>query len=169
MVARSDSRGFGFGPEQLQQSWPATVDILAHRFASFGAHLLELAMLQVHTCGICAVGDEPDLDLGADRRVGLPVAVDVPGHHKTLGWLPYDDPADIRLRSVFCQFIPTAAEARFHDGRLHWLVSDAVVARPPPAEAGRESIECAGLGCVDANSLAHRRDLDRHRHLPLLS
>jgi hypothetical protein len=48
----------------------------------------------------------------------------------------------------------------FHDGCLHRLVADAMVARPPSAEPGREHFEGARLACIDPDGFAHRRDGD---------
>src|SRR5438034_8378487 len=58
--------------ERLQQSGPAAIDILAHRLARLGAHLLELAVFELDAGCIRAVGDESHLDLGGDGRIRLP-------------------------------------------------------------------------------------------------
>src|SRR5262245_31090161 len=82
------SRGLGFLLEDLQQTGPAAIDVLAHLLASLGAHLLELAMFELDARRIRAVGNESNLHLGTDRRVGLPLAVDVPRHDEAPGRLP---------------------------------------------------------------------------------
>src|SRR5437868_1499556 len=91
------SRRLGSLLEQFQLAGPAAVDVLAHLFAGFRAHLLELAVLELHARRVGALGNELDLDLGAHRRIGLPLAVDVPGHHEALRRLPDQDLADVRL------------------------------------------------------------------------
>src|SRR5262249_29195300 len=132
-IARRQVKSCSFGMllERFQQSGPATIDVLAHRLASFGAHLLEFAVFEFDAGCARAVGNESHLDLGANSGVWLPPAVDVPGHHETLGRLPHDNLADIRARAVFGQFVPMAAEASFHDGRLSRRLADPVVERPP--------------------------------------
>src|SRR5262245_24699507 len=60
-------RGFDVGPVHLQQAGPAAVDVLAHLCAALGAERLELAMLELDPRRIRGLGDEANLDLGADR------------------------------------------------------------------------------------------------------
>src|SRR5258706_4002908 len=139
------SRRLGPLLEYLQQSGPAAVDVLAHRLARLGTHLLEFAVFELDAGCVCAVGDEFHLPLGGDGRIRLPAAVDVPRHDETFGRLPHDDLADIRARSVFGQFVPMTAEAGFPDGRfsrrlVHSLVQRAPASQPPSAEVG-----CLGL------------------------
>src|SRR6478609_8254444 len=161
------SSSFDLALEPLEHARPAAVDRPAHGLAPLRAHLFEFAVFQFDARGVRTFGGELHLDLGTDRFVWLPLAVDVPGHHKARGWLPDDDLADFRLRAVFCQFVPAAAEMRFHDSRLHRHLADAFVARPPAAKPGREDVECMGCTCIDANALAHRRHLYLFTHLPL--
>src|SRR5690349_18769611 len=99
-------------PVPIEHAGPAAVDIAAHLRPALGAQLLELAVLQLDSRDVGALGDEPHLDLGADRRVRLPLAVDVPGHHEALRRLPHDDLADVGARAVLGDLVPLAAEAR---------------------------------------------------------
>src|SRR5207244_3911475 len=132
------SRLLRFLSESLEHPGPAAIDRVAHLFAWLGTHLLELAMFELNPCGVGAIGDEPDLDFGADRRVGLPLAVDVPAHDDALGRLPGDDPADIRLGTVLGELVPAAARTGFHDRRFHRQLADADIARPPAPKARGE-------------------------------
>src|SRR5207302_3521988 len=90
---------------------------------------------------------------------------DVPGNDEALGRLPHDDLADIRARAVFGQFIPMAADSRFHDGRFPRRLADPVIERPPTSQPGGEHVECVRLARIDANALAHGRDGHCRRHL----
>src|SRR5262249_56100794 len=85
-------------PEPLEHARPAAIDVAAHLCPALGAHLLEPTMLQFDPRDAGALGDEPHLHLGTDRRVRLPLAVDVPGHHEALRRLPHDDLPDVRPR-----------------------------------------------------------------------
>src|SRR5262249_18595830 len=146
---RGRSHGLDLRLEQLQQARPAAVDIPAHLCAALGAHLLELAMLELNPGRIRALGDESHFDLGADRGIRLPLTVDVPLHHEALRWLPRDDPADIRARAVLGKLIPVAAEPRLHSDASARRLADAVIDRPPAAEAGGEDLEGARGARVD--------------------
>ncbi len=55
-----------FAPEMFEHARPAAVDVAAHLLAGLLAHPLELAMLELDDGRVGAVGDEADLDLGAD-------------------------------------------------------------------------------------------------------
>src|SRR5260370_33919371 len=72
------SRRLGPLLECLQQSGPAAVDVLAHRLARLGTHLLEFAMIELDAGCVCAVRDEFRLHLGGAGRIGLPAAVHGP-------------------------------------------------------------------------------------------
>src|SRR5262249_62314465 len=74
--------------EMLQLAGPAALDVLAHLLAGLGAHLLELAVLELDAGRVRSLGDEAHLDLGAHIRVRLPIAVDVPAHHETVRRFP---------------------------------------------------------------------------------
>src|SRR5262245_36745660 len=104
------SRGFDVRLVQLEQARPAAVDVLAHLVAARVAELLELAVLDLDPRRVGALGDEADLDLGADREVRLPLAVDVPAHHETLWRLPHEDLADPRPGAVLGELVPEAPE-----------------------------------------------------------
>src|SRR5262249_51456870 len=134
--------------------------------AAFGAHPLEFAMFKLDPRRIAAFGNELDLELGIQRRVGLPLAVQVPAHDEAFGRIPDDDPPDIRLRAVLRELVPAAAETRLHHGRLHRFSGDAVVLfRPPQSETRGEDLKGALLTRADLDGLAHGRDGDRGAHL----
>src|SRR6266478_6044702 len=112
------SRRLGPLLEYLQQSGPAAVDVLAHRLARLGTHLLEFAVFELDAGCVCAVGDEFHLHLGGDGRIRLPAAVDVPRHDATFGRLPHDDLAHGRdghcrrhLSFSFCSRLPNSTSA----------------------------------------------------------
>src|SRR4051794_30109449 len=111
-----------------------------------------------------AVGNEPDLNLGTDIRVGLPLTVDVPGHDEALRRVPDDDLSDIPTRAIFFEFVPKAAETGLPDCRLPWRLADTVVERPPAAEPRGEDFKRMLLAGADADALAHRRNRHCYRH-----
>src|ERR1051326_2066486 len=154
----------GLGAEALQQAGPAAVDVLSHLVAALGAELLELAVLELDPRRVGTVGDEADLDLGADRRVRLPLAVDVPAHHEALRRLPHHDLPATRAGPVLGKLVPKTPEMRFHHHALARRLADAVIERPPAAEPRGEHLEGARRACFDPDRLAHRRDRDRLAH-----
>src|SRR5947209_8529195 len=94
------SRSLDLLLEPFQQPGPAAIDIPAHRLARFRAHLLEVAVFEFHARRVRAVGNEPHLHLGADGRIRLPPAVDVPSDYETFGRFPNDDLPNIRPRTI---------------------------------------------------------------------
>src|SRR5262245_45347084 len=151
--------------EALQQSRPAAIDVLAHLLARFGAHLLELAVLELDARGIRSVGDESHLHFGADGRVRLPAAVNVPRHHEALGRLARDDPSHVRAGTIFRQFVPVATDTGLHGDCFARRFADAMVERPPASETRGEDVECMRRARADANALAYRRNTDCRGHL----
>src|SRR5262249_43999197 len=100
-------------------------------------------------------GDEPHLHFGADRRIRLPPAVDVPRHHEALRRFPHDDFFDIRPRTIFPQLVPMATHTGFHYDRFPRCFAHAMVEPPPAAETRGEDVKCVRLASADANALAH--------------
>src|SRR5258708_12262103 len=78
------SRRLGPLLEYLQQSGPAAVDVLAHRLARLGPHLLEFAVFELDAGCVCAVGDEFHLHLAGPLRILLPPPPRIPPPHNTL-------------------------------------------------------------------------------------
>src|SRR5262245_55300567 len=163
-TSRLPSRCLDLPLEDFQQPGPAAIDILAHRLAAFGAHLLELAVLEFDARRVRAVRNESHFHFGADGRIRLPAAVDVPGHHEALGRLPNDDFPHIGARTIFRQFVPIPADTGFHDDRLPRCFADAMVERPPAPETRGEDVECMRWARADANALAHGRDSEGGCH-----
>src|SRR5215469_2690894 len=163
-------RRLGFLPEVLQHAGPAAVHILAHGGAALCAHHLELAVLELDQGRLRSFGHKPHFDLRTDRRIGLPMGVDVPTDHEAMGRLPDLNPPHLGFRTVLGQLVPTAAHAWLHDDDLHRSLADPGLVRPPAIEPGREDVESVRLTRMDADALANWRDCDlRRRHFSVSS
>src|SRR5712671_3512289 len=144
--------------EALQDAWPTTVDVVAQRGARFRSHLLELAMLKFDQGRVGAFDREAHLDLGADGRIGLPMAVDVPADDEALRRIPEENLADGGLRAVLAGLVPASAKTRLDRHGLQRRSADRSLARPPTVKPRREHFEGTRLARLDADALANGRD-----------
>src|SRR5215470_901428 len=144
--------------EALQHSWPAAVDVPAHRGAALRSHRFELAMLKFDQGCVRSFDRKTHLDLRADSGVGLPAVVDVPADDEAVRRIPKENLADGGLRAVLAGLVPAPAKTRFHRHGLHRRRADRSPAWPPPVEPGREHFEGMRLAGLDVDALADGSD-----------
>src|SRR5215470_4372683 len=98
--------------EALQHAGPTPVDVVAQRGARFRSHLLELAMFKFDQRRVRAFDRETHLDLRANNRIRLPVAVDIPADDEAVRRIPEENLADGGLRAVLAGLVPPSAKTR---------------------------------------------------------
>src|SRR6185369_8641635 len=77
-----------------------------------GAVALEAPMLERHGRAASGLGVEAHLDLGHERRVELPLRVELPAQHEAVRRLPDQHAAPVGLAAVLAALVPAAADAR---------------------------------------------------------
>src|ERR1700681_2753672 len=155
-----------FPSKQLEQTGPAAVDALAHRFAIRHAHAFEVSMLEFHSCAAGGVGHEPYFHFRGQRDAGIrfPLSADFPAHDEALRRLPDADMTDDRLGPVLALRVPPAAHEGFYEGFPDRRGADAVSLRPPAIEPGGEYLEGSFRRCLHDDGFAHWRNADGSIH-----
>src|SRR5262249_45278868 len=135
------------------------VENLAHLVAS-RAVAVELPMLQFDARYMLALGDEADFQFRLQRRIVLPLGIDIPRKQQA-GWrLPGEHAAPVASAAIFAAFIPTSPDARFDNGVDGIHLADLVLSkRPPSAELFGEHSPGYVLRRVYADNLAHAVDI----------
>src|SRR5256886_11727879 len=121
-----------------------------------GAVPVEVAVLQLHPGAVRGLGDERDLDLAGELRVGLdlPLRADVPAEHDPVGWFVGQDPRPAALAAVHGPVVdrptrragrpsspapdrdPVVDRTTLITTRARTLVIEARAARERPRQAG---------------------------------
>src|SRR4051812_49346441 len=109
----------------------------------------EVAMLELDARAPGRLGGEPNLDLGDEGGVVLPLGGELPGQHHTVGRVPDQHLADVALGAVFADRVPASADPWFQHGPGHRRLADVVLARPPAVHPGGEHLEGARLRGLD--------------------
>src|SRR5215469_15804271 len=95
------------GCEFLKQHAPAALERVAQRLGAV-AQALKMAMLELDL-GAAALGREADLDLGDERRIELPRAVDLPGEQNARRRLPSEHLAPLAFAAILAALEPAPA------------------------------------------------------------
>src|SRR5262249_49169386 len=95
--------------EPLEETSPIALGVGdATRPVAALSEAVEAAMLERDT-RVLAVGDETHFDLGVERRVRLPVGIDVPGQDQARVWFPGEDASPIAGASVVPALVPASS------------------------------------------------------------
>src|SRR5260221_464820 len=80
-----------------------------------GAVPVEMAMFQLHPSALRVLGDESDLNLAGEVRVGLdlPLRADVPAEHDPVGWFVGQDPRPAAFAAIHAPVIDVTTDLRF--------------------------------------------------------
>src|ERR1700748_2960076 len=116
--------GVGLGVRDKGLEDPEPPSLRTNRLPNRGrlvAVSLEVAMLEIHTSRAALQCGERNLNLHDERRVVLPVCIELPAQDEPSWRIPHQDFPPLTLGPVGAALIPTAAWARFDDDVLHRL------------------------------------------------
>ena len=107
------------------------------------AMTIEVAVLELDSSAVSAVGGEAHLDLTRARRIRfeLPLQVDVPADDEARRWVEREHTRPPALAAVDATVVHVTADTRFehHLGELG--LQDVMLGRPPAPDAVREDRE----------------------------
>lgn len=147
--------------KQVEQSRPATVDAITHRFSVHRSHTFKVSMFELDA-GSGRVRNKTDLDLGCElfARVRLPLGTDFPAHDESLCWFPNSHVTDRDFGAVCTFCVPASTDKRFDDGFLYGGRANAMGLRPPPVDSTGEDAEGPFRARLNHDALSYRRDFD---------
>src|SRR5215467_1899685 len=107
-----------------------------------------------------ALSDEADFQFRLERRIVLPVGVDIPREQQARRRFPGEHATPVTSAAIFTPFIPTSANAGFdYSGNGIHLANLVASQRPPSADLFGEDSPGYVLRRVQADRLAHAVDI----------